>query len=294
MSTVHKAVLLNETIRALDLHDGDVVLDATLGGAGHAEAMLQAARIRLIGLDADPEALVRAGERLNAYEHEATLVASNFRVVGSVLEELGIKQLDKALFDLGLSSDELELSGRGFSLQRDEPLSMAFDPSQELTAADLLRYLDAQKLADIFRVYGEERYAMRIARQIVEVRELSPIETTGQLRDAVIASVPAVYARGRIHPATKVFQALRIAVNDELGALREGLAAAWQHLKPGGRLAVISFHSLEDRIVKQFMRDKAQAEEGVLLSKKPIPPSEEEVRANPRARSAKLRAIEKR
>lgn len=291
--TVHKSVLLNETIRALDLHDGDIVLDATLGGAGHSEEMLRTADIQLIGLDADPEAVARGAERLTAYGHKATLAASNFRVVGSVLEKLGVKKIDKALFDLGLSSDELELSGRGFSLMRDEPLNMAFDPSQELTAADLLAYLNDEQLCAILRTYGEERYAMRIARAIVAAREEKPITTTGQLRDLIKATVPSLYAKGRIHPATKTFQALRIAVNDEFDALREGLAGAWEALAPQGRLAVISFHSSEDRIVKQFMKEKVTATEGTLLFKKPVAPSAEEVRDNPRARSAKLRVIEK-
>lgn len=293
MNTVHTPVLLNETIRALDLRDGEIVLDATLGGAGHSEEMLRTADISLIGLDADPEAVERGRDRLKAYEKRATLAASNFRVVGSVLEKLGVKRIDKALFDLGLSSDELELSGRGFSLRRDEPLSMAFDPSQELQASDLLRYLSADQLAAILRTYGEERYAMRIARAIVEARERASITTTGQLRDLVKASVPALYARGRIHPATKTFQALRMAVNDELEALREGLSAAWERLNPEGRLAVISFHSLEDRIVKQFMKEKALQKEGTLIFKKPPVPSAAEIRENPRARSAKLRVIEK-
>lgn len=291
--TVHKSVLLHETIRALDLHDGETVLDATLGGAGHSEEMLRTADIALIGLDADPEAVERGKERLKAYGKRATLAASNFRVVGSVLEKLGVKAIDKALFDLGLSSDELELSGRGFSLMRDEPLSMAFDPRQELTAQDLLQYLSVEQLAAILRTYGEERYAMRIAKAIVEAREEAPITTTSELRDLVKASVPSVYARGRIHPATKTFQALRMAVNDELEALRDGLTAAWERLAPKGRLAVISFHSLEDRVVKQFMKEKASLGEGTLLVKKPLVPSAEEVRENPRARSAKLRAIEK-
>lgn len=290
-ATVHTSVLLKETIQALDIHDGDVVLDATVGGGGHTASMLAQADIRLIGLDADAEAIARVMPRVTKYKAKATLAQSNFRVVGSVLSKLGVLSINKALFDLGLSSDELELSGRGFSLKKDEPLSMAFDATQELTAKDLLEHLDEQQLTDIFRAYGEEKYAMRIARKIVEQRKRDPIVTTTQLRELIAGSVPAAYARGRIHPATKVFQALRMAVNDELDALREGLTATWNVLAPNGRIAVISFHSLEDRIVKQFMKEKVLAAEGVLLTKKPMVPSVEEIAENPRARSAKLRVL---
>lgn len=291
--TVHVPVLLKETIDALDLHDGDVVLDATLGGGGHAEAMLGEADIHLIGLDADAQAVERVTERLASYGKRAVLAQSNFRAVGSVLSKLEVTHIDKALFDLGLSSDELELSGRGFSLQKDEPLSMTFDSRQELTATDLLAHLDAQQLTDIFRAYGEERYAMRIARAIVAHREHEAITTTTQLRELIKASVPALYAKGRIHPATKVFQALRMAVNDELDALKDGLNAVWEHLSPNGRIAVISFHSLEDRVVKHFMRDKVHLGEGETLTKKPVTPSAEEIQKNPRSRSAKLRTLQK-
>lgn len=289
--TVHKSVLLKETIDALDIRDGDVVLDATVGGGGHTSALLASASIRLIGLDADSEAIARVAPRIAKYKAKATLAQSNFRVVGSVLAKLGVESIDKALFDLGLSSDELELSGRGFSLKKDEPLSMAFDASQELTAKDLLAHLDEQQLCDIFRAYGEERYAMRIARKIVEYRAREPILTTTQLREVVSGAVPAAYARGRIHPATKVFQALRMAVNDELDALRDGLTATWDSLSEGGRIAVISFHSLEDRVVKHFMKEKVQAGEASLFTKKPMTPTEEEIQQNPRARSAKLRVL---
>jgi 16S rRNA (cytosine1402-N4)-methyltransferase len=291
--TVHEPVLLHETIAALSPQAGDVVLDLTLGGGGHGEALLKAADIRYIGIDADPEALARAGWRLAPFGERVTLAASNFRAVGSVLERLNVPRVHKALFDLGLSSDELELSQRGFSFKENEPLLMTFDPNQNLTARDLLEHLSVQELTDIFRNYGEEAHAYKIAQAIVAARASQPLETTHELVSVIKQAVPTAYAKGRIHPATKTFQALRIAVNDEFDALKEGLAVVWDHLAPGGRLAVISFHSLEDRIVKVFMKEKADAGAGKLLTKKPQAPTAQEVAENPRARSAKLRSIEK-
>ena len=293
MNTVHEPVLLHETIATLAPKDGETVLDLTLGGGGHGEALLRAAEVRYIGIDADPEAITRAGWRLAPWGERAVLRTSNFRAVGSVLDEVGVEHVDKALFDLGFSSDELELSERGFSFKKNEPLLMTFNPSQTLTAKDLLLHLSAAELAGILRAYGEEKYAGRIAEALVEARASKPIETTHELVAVIKDAVPALYAKGRLHPATRTFQALRIAVNDELDALREGLEVVWKRLKPGGRIAVISFHSIEDRVVKIFMKERAGSGEGVLLMKKPLTPSDQEIAENPRARSAKLRALEK-
>jgi len=292
-ATVHEPVLLLEVIAALAPQDGDLILDLTLGGGGHAEALLSRADVRLIGVDADPEAIARAGWTLAKFKDKAVLCHSNFRDVGSVLEKLQIEHFDKALFDLGLSSDELELSARGFSFKEDEPLLMTFNPSQHLTALDLLQHLGVEQLTGILKNYGEEKYAYRIATAIVEARGGKQIETTHQLVEVIKNAVPQAYAKGRIHPATKTFQALRIAVNDELSALEDGLKVVWGMLNPKGRMAVISFHSLEDRIVKIFMKSRVEAGEGILQTKKPVIASEEEVSMNPRSRSAKLRVLEK-
>ena len=291
--TVHIPVLLKETIEILAVKDEDVVLDATVGGGGHSEELLKTANIKLIGLDADPAAIARVGWRLASYGERVQLAPSNFRVVGSVLEKLQVEHVDKALFDLGLSSDELEVSGRGFSLQKNEPLQMTFDPMQLLSARDLLTHLSREELTNILRNYGEEKYAWAIAGAVIEAREREPIETTTQLVEIIKGAVPKSYLKGKIHPATKTFQALRIAVNDELDSLKQGLAGVWEKLAPGGRLAVISFHSIEDRIVKVFMKEKVDQGEGSLLTRKPITASEAEVQANPRSRSAKLRGIQK-
>ena len=287
--TVHVPVLLKETVAALSPKAGGIYVDCTLGGGGHAEALLQEAMVRLVGIDADPQALLRTAPRLKKWEKHITLLASNFRHIKQVLKDAKIEHVDGILFDLGLSSDELEQSGRGFSFMRDEPLHMGFDPSQRLTAADLIEHLSAPELAGILRTYSEERYAMRIANAIVARRKTRPITTTFDLRDTILSAVPSVYAKGKINPATKTFQALRMAANDELDALREGLKGAWDALLPQGRLAVISFHSLEDRIVKNFMRDLVKEGKASLLTKKPIGPGNEEIAQNPRARSAKLR-----
>jgi 16S rRNA (cytosine1402-N4)-methyltransferase len=290
MTTVHSAVLLHETIDALDPTDGGVFLDATLGGAGHTEALLKASSsVSVIAFDADPAAIARARERLASFEDRVTYVNRNFRHAEEELSSRGVV-LTGALFDLGLSSDELEGSGRGFSFRQDEPLHMGFDPKQSLTATDLLAHVSAEGLAQILRVYGEERYAKRIAEAIVEARTETPITTTAQLRELIEKNVPFFYRKGRIHPATRTFQALRIAVNDEYDALREGLHGAWKHLKEGGRLAVISFHSGEDRIVKQFMKELEKDGFAQSIFKKPLTASAQELAENPRSRSAKLRA----
>jgi 16S rRNA (cytosine1402-N4)-methyltransferase len=266
-------------------------VDCTLGGGGHAAALLEAAgpSSRLLGFDADPAAVAVAAERLRQFGDRVVLVQGSFRDLAERAIEHGFGRVQGIVMDLGLSSRQLEASGRGFSFRHDEPLDMRFDPGRGQTAADLINRADEQELADLIYRYGEERASRRIARQIVRRRQRAPLARTGDLVGAVEAAIGP--RRGRIHPATRTFQALRIAVNDELGALEVALPQAASLLAPGGRLAVISFHSLEDRRVKWFFRGP----EAPLrtLTKRPISPSEDEVRANPRARSAKLRVAER-
>lgn len=293
--SLHQSVLLDEALDGLDIAPGDVVVDATVGGAGHFKAILDRLDGNgvLIGIDADQGAIER-GEKAAAGARPAVhLVEGNFRAIGSMLDKLGITRIDKALFDLGWSAYHLS-SGRGFSFRADEPLHMTYgEPVEGKTAADMVNTASEEALADLLFSLGEERFARQIARGIVTQRETAPITTTGELVSVIEASTPGWYRHRRIHPATKTFQALRIAVNDELGAIRDGLAAAIERLSPGGRIAVITFHSIEDRIVKTMLRDAAHAGKGNVLTKKPVAPSSFELRANPRARSAKLRVFER-
>lgn len=295
-SSGHIPVLLHEAIEALNLKDGDIFLDGTLGSAGH--SLLVAEKfgddVEIIGVDRDIEALERSEERLRELTHSAYLKLESFRNIDKVLESLGIKEINAVLLDLGISSEQLESSSRGFSFQRDEPLLMTMEKSsQSVNARDVLNNWDEETLEVVIRGFGEERYSRKIAKEIVRRREAKPFETTQDLVEAVEAVVPHGKGKQRIHPATRTFQAIRMAVNDELPAIEEGLKKAFEALAPKGRLAVISFHSLEDRIVKNFMRDTAKAGLGKLIVKKPITPTEEEVARNPRSRSAKLRVIEK-
>jgi 16S rRNA (cytosine1402-N4)-methyltransferase len=265
-------------------------LDCTINGGGHSAGLLErsAPDGQLVGLDADAAALERARVRLAAYAGRFRLLHANFRQLG----ELDLEPVDGIVFDLGLSSLQLEGSRRGFSLRADEPLDMRFDPrSGTPRAADLLNELPQTELERILREYGEERAARRLARLIVQHRQREPLERTEQL--VALVSRALGPQRGRIHPATRTFQALRIATNDELGALEAGLEAAVGLLRPGGRLAVISFHSLEDRIVKWRLRRWAEASLVTILTRKPQLPDALEVQANPRARSAKLRVAER-
>jgi 16S rRNA (cytosine1402-N4)-methyltransferase len=265
-------------------------LDLTVGGGGHSFGLLErsAPDGQLVGLDADPGALAVAAERLAPFGDRVTLLNRNFGELG----ELDIAPVDAIVFDLGLSSMQLDSSGRGFSFRADEPLDMRFDASADVpTAADLLNELPESEIERVLRDYGEEPRARRVARSIVYRREQRPFNRTGDLVAAVIAALGP--ARGRMHPATRTFQAVRIAVNDELRALEAGLDAAPGVLKPGGRMAVISFHSLEDRIVKWRFRQWAESGEISILTRKPLVPDAEEMRLNPRARSAKLRVAER-
>jgi 16S rRNA (cytosine1402-N4)-methyltransferase len=289
----HTAVLLEPTLELLRPLPGVGyrALDATLGGAGHALGLLErsAPDGELVGLDADPAAIELGQARLARFGGRVRLAQCNFRQ----LAELRLEPMDAIVFDLGLSSPQLDSAGRGFSFRfADEPLDMRFDPtSSGPTAAELLATLSERELADVLFQFGEEPRSRRLARVIVQRRARAPLERTGDLVAAVTQALGP--ARGRVHPATRTFQALRIAVNEELAALEEGLDAALELLKPGGRLAVISFHSLEDRIVKWRFRAWAEASMVTVLTRKPITPQAEEVKANPRARSAKLRAAQR-
>jgi 16S rRNA (cytosine1402-N4)-methyltransferase len=292
---VHTPVLLREVIDGLSVKRGDVVLDGTVGGGGHSEALCTAAKggLTVVCLDADSEAIERSKVRLSKLPCSFRFVETNFRHLDEVLASLGIPHVDRILLDLGLSSDQLLSSGRGFSFRGSEPLAMTFARpfgKEALTAGRIVNEWGEENIATIIERYGDERAAKRIAAAIVRERAIRPIRTTGELRELIERVLPR---RSRIHPATKTFQALRMAVNDELNALQEGLAKGWQALRAGGRFAVISFHSHEDRIVKQFFREKAKRKEGLLVFKKPFAPTQEEQHANPRARSAKLRIIEK-
>lgn len=300
MEAKHETVLLEEAVDMLDVQSNDIVVDATLGGAGHFMALMKKMGPggHLVGIDADSDAIARAKEASTqipeAVRPKVTLIEDNFTNLASILATAGTPTPDKLLFDLGWSGFQLA-TGRGFSFRTDEPLLMTYgDPATaETTAADLVNHLSEQSLADMIFSLGEERFARGIARQIVARREDAPIATTFELVAAIEAGVPAWYRHRRLHPATKTFQALRIGVNDELGAVRAGLSAALASLAPGGRVAVITFHSIEDRIVKSMFRDAAYAGQGTLVSKKPVGPSAAECVRNPRARSAKLRVFER-
>ena len=284
----HKSVMTAEALSTLAVKDGEVVVDATYGRGGHSAALKKTVKIKLIALDADP---VRS---LASNGTGPAVIEANFADLQEVLKKLGITEVNKVLFDLGWNMTQLQ-SGRGFSFMRDEPLNMSYaaSPRSGFTAAEALNLWSEETLADVLFGYGEERYARRIAKAIVARRKVQPFATTNELVEVVRDAVPAAYRRGRINPATKTFQALRIAVNDELGCLKQGLFAAWEALTPGGRIAVITFHSIEDRIVKRYFASLAKEGAGKLLYKKPLAPSAAEIKSNPASRSAKLRAIER-
>lgn len=292
---MHKSVLLEPVLSHLNLSPGHIVLDATVGSGGHSEAILK--RISpnglLIGLDQDVEALKRAEERLQAVGGQFKLQHLNFRFLDQALSSLNIQDVHAVLLDVGVSSDQLEKSDRGFSFIREGPLDMRMDQSQTQTAEHLINGLSEKELVEVFSEFGEERFARRIAQKIVFDRAKKLIKTTFDLKHIVEEAVPSKYRFGRIHSATRIFQALRIAVNDELGALEEALPKAFNSLKPAGRLAVISFHSLEDRIIKQYFVKEKNMGTGTIMTKKPIEATEDEVNENPKSRSAKLRVIER-
>jgi len=305
----HVSVLLNECLDGLNIRPDGIYVDGTLGGAGHSSQI--AARLttgRLIGIDRDPVALKAAGERLESFKDRVTLVHSNFCEIRQVLQDLGIDGVDGILLDLGVSSPQLDDGERGFSYMADAPLDMRMNGGDALSARTVVNEWSYEELRRILYEYGEERYAPQIAGAICRRREVSPVETTLELVDIIRSAMPPAALREKQHPAKRSFQAIRIAVNDELGSVEKVMADAVPCLNPGGRLAVITFHSLEDRIVKNAMTAASKGctcppsfpvcvcgkkPKVKLIAKKPIVASQEELDANPRARSAKLRVCEK-
>jgi len=305
----HVPVLAEEVRSCLDVQPGETIVDATFGAGGHTKEILSRQPSgRVIAFDADPAAVERAVELSSRYPGRLTAVHTNFADLDEALEELGVDGVDGILYDLGLSSIQLADAERGFSFAGDEPLDMRLDPTTgDPSAADLLNTLSERELADLIHSSGDERFARRIARQIVTRRARSPLRKTSDLVAAILAALPRNASRGKIHPATRTFQALRIFVNDELGELATALHAAERVIKPGGRLVVVSFHSLEDRIVKTFLVDRSGSRGSSrhvpevdrpaptfrTLTKRPVTADDEEIAQNPRARSAKLRAAER-
>ena len=309
LSYGHRPVLLKECLEALAIRSDGVYVDGTLGRAGHSlEIARRLTTGRLIGIDRDETAIAAARERLRDYMDHVTLVHSNFDRIGAILEELNISGADGMLFDLGVSSPQLDDAQRGFSYMHDAPLDMRMDRTAALDAHQVVNRWPYEELRRILYEYGEERYAPAIAKGICRARETAPIETTLQLVDVIKSAMPPQALREKQHPAKRSFQAIRIAVNGELDALPPMLNAAAEHLNTGGRLAVISFHSLEDRIIKKTMQELAtgctcppnfpvcvcgKTPKMKLISRKPITPGDRELTENPRARSAKLRVAEK-
>jgi len=305
----HVSVLLEACIEALNIRPDGIYVDGTLGGAGHSSRIVQKLTTgRLIGIDRDPVALAAAGERLKPFADRVTLVHSNFDEMDTVLKDLGISGVDGILMDLGVSSPQLDDGSRGFSYMADAPLDMRMNGEDALDARQIVNTWSYDELKRILYDYGEERYAPRIAAAICKRREEAPIETTLELVDIIRGAMPAAALREKQHPAKRSFQAIRIAVNDELGSVERVMKRAVPCLNPGGRLAVITFHSLEDRIVKNAMAEAAKGcicprefpvcvcgrkPQVKILTRKPITSTEEELAVNPRARSAKLRVCEK-
>jgi 16S rRNA (cytosine1402-N4)-methyltransferase len=287
----HVPVLTSEVLAYLKPERGGLFVDCTVGLGGHSRALLEAGATRIIGFDRDASALEIARETLAPWSDRVELIHSDYRNVDDELDSRGVSMIDGALADLGVSSMQLDREGRGFSFQRDEPLDMRMDRSTGDTAADLVARASERELADAIFEYGEERFSRRIARQIVDARSIEPIVTTGRLAAIVRRAVP-VRGYSRIDPATRTFQALRIWVNRELEGLDAFLTSLARRLREGARFVVISFHSLEDRIVKHTFRGLHQAGRGAVLTKKPVMAGDEELQQNPRARSAKLRALE--
>jgi len=306
----HASILLEQCLAALQIKPDGIYIDATLGGAGHSLAIARqlAAGGRLICIDCDDDALENAKTRLAPVMERVTLVKSDFRALDNALAAQGLDGADGILFDLGVSSPQLDQAARGFSYMQDAPLDMRMDRTQALTAAEIVNTWEKDALRKVLFEYGEERYAPLIAAAIVRRREQTPIRTTGELVQVIRQAMPAAGLREKQHPAKRTFQAIRIAVNDELGAVREAMDKAIAALHPGGRLAVITFHSLEDRIVKEAFRQAAQGctcprdfpvcvcgkkPQVKIMTRKPIMPGAGEIQDNARARSAKLRVCEK-
>jgi len=312
----HRPVMVERTLELLlprEGRRGGIHLDATVGYGGHAEALLDAGDpdLTLIGMDRDAEALDFTRPRLSRFGGRVTLVKDNFSNLTMALDDLGIDRIDGALFDLGMSSPQVDEPERGFGWTHPGPLDMRMDQDQDITAANLVNDLSAENLQEIFETFGEERFSKRIARSIVQVRRKSPIRNTDELASIVASAIPARFWPPRRHPATRTFQALRIAVNHELDVLPAALEDAISRLRPGGRIAVLAYHSLEDRQVKQTFRRLTTGIEGPdrspfgeprgggprlldILTKRPLKPSESEIGENPRSRSALLRSAERR
>lgn len=301
MNTYHIPVMLGEVLTYLHVKKDEWYVDCNLGGGGHTDAILSHGG-KIIGIDLDSDAIRHVAQKYKKGIHEVAghlevdtdtlkLYQGNFSEIETILASFSI-QPTGVLFDLGLSSHQLEEAARGFSFMKDAPLDMRMNQSQSVTAGDLINGLHEKELSELFLTLGEEYNAKRIAKKIVEVRKQKKIETTHQLSQLIL-SVSSRNKKEKIHPATKVFQALRMLVNDELQSLKEALPRAFSVLSPGGRMVVISFHSLEDRVVKDFCKHEEQEGRGRILTGKPLVPSTEEIQQNPRSRSAKLRVIEK-
>lgn len=301
---MHVSVLLQESIDGLEIKNGDIFVDGTLGGGGHFEEVAKrfGDSVVMIGIDLDPDAIVRTKERLSTYNLKVHYIQESFRNIDTILDTVGFPKVDKILLDIGLSSNQFEDSGRGFSFQKDEPLIMSFKknltedlPAQvgDLTAKEIVNTWELENISTILKGYGEEQFAWKIAKAIVARREEKPIETTFDLVEIIKTATPKWYHTRRIHPATKTFQALRITVNDEIESLKQGIRVGFDRLRSGGRLAVISFHSIEDRAVKQFFKSLIVSGEASIVNKKPIIPTDNEIAENPRSRSSKLRIIQK-
>ena len=305
---IHIPVLKNEVLKYLDPKPNENFVDCTIGEGGHTSAILEknGPKGKVLGIDQDPEQIKNLESRIKGYEFGKRLipVCNNFVNLKEIIEEKKFKHTKGILIDLGISSWHFEKSGRGFSFLRNEPLDMRFNPEISLTAEKILNYYSLQEIEKILEVYGEERFSWQVAKNIVNFRKLKPIKTTFQLVEVIKESIPkrfqhprtrinSVRGRQKINPATRTFQALRIAVNDELNNLQKALSHALDILNPEGKLVVISFHSLEDRIVKNFFKEKQKESLLKILTKKPMTPGAEEIKINNRARSAKLRAIAK-
>lgn len=305
----HTSVLLQESVEALVKNPAGVYVDCTLGGSGHALHIVEKLNFAgwLIGIDQDPAAILTGRERLALAFCRVNVIESNFQQLAVVLDELQVNQVDGVLFDLGVSSHQLDTAERGFSYMQDAPLDMRMNPDGELSAFDVVNSYSEEQLHQVIADYGEERWAKRIAKFIVDARAKHSLDTTGQLVEVIKQAIPAAARRDGPHPAKRTFQAIRIEVNNELEILRSAFSSAIDRLKPGGRLCIITFHSLEDRIAKKTMQELARGcvcppqlpvcvcnhQPQVRIVGKPVQPSEEEIARNPRARSAKLRIVEK-
>lgn len=291
----HTPVLQKEIIEYLDPKPNENFIDATIGGGGHAEAILEKTgpRGKLLGIDADSNQIENCKLKIKNFKKRVVLVSDNFVNLKEIVKRTKFGQISGIIFDLGMSSWHIEESGRGFSFKKTEPLDMRYNVNFPLTASKILNFWSEQEIERILKEYGEERFARTIAKKIIMERRAGAIGTTQQLARIIRQSLPARFQQSKINPATRTFQALRIAVNDELSGLRNVLPQAVEILKKGGGLAVISFHSLEDRIVKKFFKEQSLEGSLEILTKKPVGPGQKEIKINPRSRSAKLRAAKK-